>query len=99
MNLRIAIRALSKSRGLTIASLAILVLGIGANTAIFSVVNAVLLRPLPYKNPDRIVAVQTLWTNTRRLGPVSLPDFQDWSSQSQSFAAMSVYQDGPDSIF
>ncbi|HVH87398.1 MAG TPA: ABC transporter permease [Terriglobales bacterium] len=98
MNLRLAIRSLWKSPAFTIVSLVVLALGIGANTAIFSVVNAVLLRPLPYKNAGRIVALQTLWANTKRLGPVSLPDFLDWRNQSQSFQAMALYQNGPDSI-
>src|SRR5579859_3347361 len=99
MNLRVAVRSLWKSPVFTLVSVTVLALGIGANTAIFSVVNAVLLRPLPYKNPDRIVAVQTLWLKTGHTGQVSFPDFLDWRKQSQSFEAMAFYQDWPHSIF
>jgi len=99
MNLRTTARSLWKSPVFTVVSLTVLALGIGANTAIFSVVDAVLLRPLPYKNPDRIVAVQTYWMKTQHTGQVSLPDFLDWRRQSQSFEALAFYQNGPDSIF
>ena len=100
MNLRSAIRSLWKSPVFSLVSLTVLVLGIGANTAIFSVVNAVLLRPLPYKNPDRIVALQNYWLKTHSIGrQVSMPDLIDWRNQSQSFEALGYYQNWPHSIF
>jgi len=100
MSLRPAIRSLWKNPAFSLVSLSILVLGIGANTAIFSVVNAVLLRPLPYKNADRIVALQNYWLKTQTIGgQVSMPDFIDWRNQSQSFEALGYYQNWPHSIF
>ncbi len=99
MNFRVALRSLKKNPVFTLVALTVLALGIGANTAIFSVVNAVLLRPLPYKHPDRIVSVGTLWLQTRGIGQVSLPDFLDWRAQSSSFEAMSLYSDYPDDVF
>jgi len=70
----------------------VMALGIGANTAVFSVVNAVLLRPLPYKNPERIVTVANLWKKTGRIGQTSsAPDFHDWHDQSTAFEAMADY--------
>lgn len=89
-DLRYAFRMLAKSPWMTCAALVTLALGIGATTAIFSVINGVLLRPLPYKDPERLVA---LWqsnpqTKTPRL-PASAPNLADWREQSQSFESMS----------
>ncbi len=69
----------------------ILALGIGANTAMFSVVRAVLLRPLDYSQPDRIVRVATLWKKSGHQGQVSAPDFHDWHDQSSAFEHMAIY--------
>ena len=99
MNLRQAVRSLCKSPTFSLIAVTVLVLGIGANTAIFSVVNAVMLRPLPYKNPERIVSVGTYWARSGRIGQVSMPDFRDWRSQSQSFDKLSSYNAYPQSIF
>src|SRR5690348_3346664 len=99
MNLRLAFRTLCKNPAFAVVSITVLALGIGANTAIFSVVNAVMLRPLPYKNPERIVSVGTLWPRTGRIGQVSLPDFLDWRAQSHSFETLSYYAAYPHSIF
>jgi putative ABC transport system permease protein len=91
-DLRYSARSFLKSPGFTIVALLTLALGIGANSALFSIVNAVLLRPLPLKDPDRIVYV---WNNNIKESndhnPVSLPDFQDWAAQNQSFEALSAY--------
>jgi predicted permease len=92
-DLRYAIRMLLKNPLFTLVALATLALGIGANTAIFSVVDAILLRPLPFLDPDRIVMI---WGNysddtkpTRNVH--SFPDFVDLRDQSQSFSGMAAY--------
>jgi len=75
-----------KSPGSTLVAVLALALGIGANTAIFSVVNAVLLRPLPYKDPDRLVAVWTTKLNKGILQEyVSPPDYRDWTLRNRVF--------------
>lgn len=78
MELRFALRSLVKNPGFTVLAVIVLALGMGANTAIFSVVNAVLLRPLPYPDADRIAMVYTKWAKSGRNGQTSAPDFRDW---------------------
>ena len=98
-DLRYSFRSLLRQPSFAITAVLTLALGIGATTAIFSVVNAVVLRPLPYAEPDRIVAIQTLWTRTGLRGAtVSGPDFDDWKRQSQSFSAMAFYLGGETSV-
>ena len=98
-DLRFAIRSLIRRPGFSLTAIVTLALGIGATTAIFSVVNAVLMRPLPFPEPDRIVAVANLWTKTGTRGlTVSAPDFHDWKAQSQSFQAMGYVAGGQTSI-
>jgi predicted permease len=80
MDFRYAIRTLVKARAVTAIAVVALALGIGANTAIFSVVKAVLLNPLPYREPDRIVSV--LQPDS---GPIAAPDFTDIRIQARSF--------------
>jgi predicted permease len=94
-DIRYAARNLRRSPGFAILSVLILSLGIGANTAVFSVVNAVLLKPLAFRDPDRIV---TLWVastagqaSTVLSRQASIADFQDWHDQSSSFEAMAFY--------
>jgi putative ABC transport system permease protein len=91
MDFLYAIRSLRKNPGFTILAILVLALGIGANTAIFSVVNAVLLRPLAYREPDRIMTVWTLWSKSGRRGQVSAPDFHDWHDQNNVFDLMAYY--------
>src|SRR5436190_13829456 len=86
---RFAARRLSKDR-FTLAAVAALALGIGANSAAFTLVNAVLLRSLPFSDPDRVMAIETRDAKNRQSG-VSLQDFEDWRRASRTFAGMSVF--------
>jgi putative ABC transport system permease protein len=83
--MRYAIRVLLKGRGVTLIAVLALALGIGANTAIFSIVNAVLLRPLPYREPNRLMTV--LGTNSNPIAPAN---FLDVRKQARSFEKMGV---------
>ena len=91
-DLRYGFRMLLKHPGFTMVAVVALALGIGANTAIFSVVNAVLLRPLPFAEPSRLV---NLWESHIQRGinqgAVSYPNFADWRDQSQVFEGMASY--------
>jgi predicted permease len=92
-DLRYAGRSMRRSPGFSMLAVLVMALGIGANTAVFSVVNAVLLRPLPYHDPNRIVL---LGTREIAQGPtdfqqVSIPNFHDWHDENSSFEAMAVY--------
>jgi hypothetical protein len=92
-DLRYGIRALLKSPGFTAVSVLTLALGIGANTAIFSVLNAVLLRPLPYNDPDRLVMIWRINLDEGKgQGTVSFPDFLDWRAQSDVFSHTAAYR-------
>lgn len=92
-DIRYAIKSLVKRPGFTLVAVITLGLGIGANTAIFSVVNAVLLRPLPFNDPERIV---WLWDTMPQLStaPTSLPDFLGWKEQNRSFEYLAAFQSG-----
>jgi hypothetical protein len=90
-DLRYAWRSLRREPAFTMLAVGTLAPGIGANAAIFSAVNAVLLRPLDYYRPDRIVALTTQWQTTGRRGAVSAPDYHDWHDATTSFAAMGYY--------
>ena len=90
-DLRHSIRLLIKTPGFSVIAIAALALGIGANTAIFSVVNTVLLQPLPYPEPDRILRIQRVY-KTGDIGPAtSIPKFNTWKANNQTFEAMAVY--------
>src|SRR2546423_493285 len=90
-DLRYGLRMLARSPAFTIIAVIALALGIGANSAIFSVVNAVLLRPLPYKNPDALMMV---WEEATHLGfPINTPspaNFLDWEKQNTVFESMAA---------
>jgi len=85
-----AVRALWRSPGFAATSIAALALGIGANTAIFSVVNAVLLQPLSYPQPDRLVAIMRHLPDGDA-GSTSIPKFVVWREQTQVFQSMAAY--------
>src|SRR5688572_12661125 len=94
-DLRYAGRALGRSPGFSLLAIAIMALGIGANTAVFTVVNAVLLKPLPYPDADRIVTVTSRNVATGEINPlVNLLNFQDWRDQSSSFETLATYRGG-----
>src|SRR5688572_2549714 len=98
-DLRYAGRSLLRQPSFAVTAVLTLALGIGATAAIFSVVNAVLLRPLPFAQPDRVVAVTNLWTKTGlRGGSVSAPDFHDWQAQNQSFVKLGYWTGGETSV-
>lgn len=93
-DLRYGVRTLQKSPGFAIAAVLILALGIGANTAIFSVVSAVLLHPLPFPQSDRLVSVRDFDTASGLPHSVaSYPDFVDWRAQNRVFSSMTAYHD------
>ena len=86
---RFAFRQLRKSPGFTFVAILTLALCIGANSAIFSVINAVLLRPLPYPEPDRLVIVTEVGGGTTEIS-VSYPDYLDWKKDNRAFAELAV---------
>lgn len=86
-NFRFAFRRLKKSPGFAVVALVTLALGIGANSAMFSIVNAVLLRPLPYRDPAKLVLLAERWPQFPRLS-VSYLNYKDWRDQSHSFEAV-----------
>jgi putative ABC transport system permease protein len=90
---RFGLRLLLKNPGFTLIAVFTLTLGIGANTAIFSVMNAVLLRPLPYVESDRLVLLSGKSRNGDRL-EVAYPNFADWRARAQSFAGMAATYTG-----
>ncbi len=98
MDLKFALRSLRNNPGFTVLAVLVMALGIGANTAVFSVVNSVLLRPLDYPGADRIVTLRNNWRDRGAYGRyISAPDFHDWHDQSTAFEAMAYYsQSGAD---
>ena len=96
-DIRYGLRQLIKHPGFTLIAVITLALGIGANTAIFSVVNAVLLKPLPFPAPEELVAIGgidlTETVSSPRLSSMCFPDFFDLRDQNRSFTGMTVYRD------
>ena len=93
-DVRYALRQLRKSPGFTFIALLTLALGIGVTTAIFSVVDAVVLKPLPFPTADRLIRVGSMIAATGHGGPASYPDFLDWRTQNHVFDGMSVFRTG-----
>ena len=90
-DMRYGLRALSKNRGFAVIAILTLALGIGANTALFSVVNGVLLSPLPYQNPEQLVAVYARQAHFNTAS-VSYPNFLDWQRENRSFSSMAAFR-------
>src|SRR5439155_19757637 len=88
-DLRYAVRTLAKSPGFTLVAVLTLALGIGANTAIFSAVNAVLIKPLPYPASDRLVQIMSTGFRGVRFG-VAFPDLHDLRALSQDFTGVAA---------
>src|SRR4051812_6639297 len=88
-DLRHSVRLLLKAPGFTVLVVVVLMLGIGANTAIFSIVNGVLLKPLPFADASRLVAIDTTVRNEP--DDTAYLDFVDWRSQSTTIDRMAAY--------
>ena len=93
-DLRFGVRMLTKNRWITLAAIVALAIGIAANNTVFTIVNAILLRDLPFDQPDRIVAIGTRAGNVRTLtAGVSYADFQDWRAASQTFDGLGAMRE------
>src|SRR5688572_33431675 len=94
-DLRYAFRSLGRTPGFTVAAVLTLAIGIGANTAIFSIVDHVIVRPLAYDDPDRLFAVHEViprFTHIAPGVPVSANHFLEWKRNASSFAAMALVE-------
>jgi predicted permease len=92
-DLKYAVRQLRKAPGFSVVVIAILMLGIGANTTVFSIVDAVMLRPLPYPKPQQLVEIQSSQEQQYESTDISYPDFFDWRAQNRSFEHLLSYHD------
>ena len=92
-NVSFALRQLRKNPGFTAVAVITLALGIGANTAVFSVVDAVMLRPLPYDHPEQLIEARSVSLRGPQGNNVSYPDFFDWRSQNRTLEHLVSYHD------
>ncbi len=90
-DMRFGLRMLAKSPGFAVMAILTLAIGIGANTAIFTVLNSVLLRPLPFHDPDRLVIISERAPQFDSMS-VAYQNFQDWRTQSSSFEKMAIFR-------
>src|SRR2546430_13856275 len=90
-DIRYAFRMIAKQPGFAALAVLAFALGVGANTAIFSVVNAVLLRPLPYPHSERLINIRES-TPTLPSGSVSYPNFLDWRASQHSFTDLTLFR-------
>src|SRR2546422_8138413 len=88
-DVRYGLRVLGKNPGFTAVALVTLALGIGANTALFSIVNGVLLNPLPFHEPEQLVALSESKPNFAQ-GSISYPNFLDWQKENHTFSTMAI---------
>jgi putative ABC transport system permease protein len=93
LDLKFAVRSLVKARGFTATAVVTLALGIGASTAVFSVVNTVLLRPLPFADPDRLVWLTEVGKSGGQMS-IAWPDFLDWRERATSFEELAAIRRG-----
>src|SRR5262245_30808388 len=92
-NLRYAFRTLRRSPGFTASAVIAIALGIGANTAIFSIVNAVLLRHLPYRDPGQLYAVASMNLKRGQRDKVTGGDLREWTARNRVFEEVGFYWD------
>ena len=90
-DVRYSIRLLAKNPGFTVVAVLTLALGIGANTALFSVVNGVLLNPLPFPHPEQLVTLHESKPNFAT-GSISFPNFREWQKDNRTFSAMAIHR-------
>ena len=94
-DVRYGVRTILRTKAISAAVIVTFALGIGANAAIFSLINGVLLSPLPYRGSERIVAVEPFWTNVGRTNPTSsAPDFRDWRAQNSVLDFLAYHTGG-----
>jgi len=90
-DIRYGLRMLFKNPAFSVIAIATLALGIGANTALFSVINGVLLNPLPYPGAERLIALYSKSAHFSRQS-ISYPNFLDWQRENKSFALLAAYR-------
>src|SRR5277367_1141820 len=90
-DVKYAVRMLAKNRSFTIVAVLTLALGIGANTALFSVANGILLNPLPFPAPNQLVALYANRVSFQRAS-ISYPNFLDWQQDNRSFTSMAAFR-------
>ncbi|MGE5324596.1 MAG: hypothetical protein ACM3SW_17145, partial [Actinomycetota bacterium] len=90
-DVRHALRGLHRSPGFAFTAVLTLALGIGATTAIFSAVYALLIKPLPYRDPDRLVWVTEHWPRASGIGAIAQPDMVAWRERGQPFESVAGY--------